>query len=90
MSSINQRLNNNLLQLELLEIKSHLPNYLEQVTTGKMSFSEALLALTTKELNYKHQAQVERTDYQGLFFPALNRWKHLILPSNQVSKNKRF
>lgn len=67
MSSINQRLNNNLLQLELLEIKSYLPNYLEQVAAGKMSFSEALLALTTKELNYKHQAQVERTITRARF-----------------------
>ena len=38
MSSINQRLNNNLLQLELLEIKSYLPNYLEQVIAGKCHF----------------------------------------------------
>lgn len=61
MSSINQQLTHNLDQLELPEIKSYLPNYLEQVTTGKMSVSETLLALMTKELNYQHQPRVERT-----------------------------
>lgn len=67
MSSINQQLNYNLDQLELPEIKSYLPNYLEQVTAGKMSVSEALLALTTKELVYQHQTQVERTIARARF-----------------------
>lgn len=67
MSTTNQELLNNLDQLDLTGLKTYLPNYIEQVATGKLSFTEALLALTGKEIECRQSLQVERTIARARF-----------------------
>lgn len=54
MSNYNKLLNN-LEALKLEKFRSYLPNYLEEITKKEIPFTEALLELTEKELDFGNE-----------------------------------
>ncbi len=91
MSNYNKLLNN-LEVLKLEKFRSYLPNYMEEITSEKMSFTDALLQLTEKELAFRNERAskiqisvsafpFEKTldDFDFDFQPSINKMKVLDL-----------
>mgnify|MGYP002738150516 CR=1 FL=1 len=85
MSSTYQKLLNNLENLHLDFMREYVPNYIETVNEQEITFTEALLTLTTQELEHQENMKVERVIKRARFpkrttlaafdfilFPALN------------------
>lgn len=54
MSNYN-KLINNLETLKLEKFRSFLPNYIEEITKNEIPFTDALLRLTEKELEFRNE-----------------------------------
>lgn len=67
-----EQLNSNLSYLNLENIRQNLNEYISKVNDHKISFSEALLDLTNKEINYQHQLELERR-IQRARFPIIKK-----------------
>lgn len=55
MSSYN-KLINNLETLKLEKFRSYLPNYIEEIAKKQIPFTDALLELTEKELDFRNES----------------------------------
>lgn len=95
------KLLNNLETLKLEKFRNYLPNYIEEITTKEIPFTEALLHLTEKEIEFindrasKIQISVsafpfEKTldDFDFDFQPSLNKSQMLDLESLRFLENK--
>lgn len=60
MNSNFQELMNNLDTLGLSKMHAYLPDFLDQINDQELSFSESLLKLTSVELEWRGQRQVQR------------------------------
>lgn len=93
MSSYNKLLNN-LEALKLEKFRSFLPNYIEAIANENISFTDALLKLTEKELEFRNERAskiqisvaafpFEKTldDFDFDFQPSINKMKILELAS---------
>ncbi len=91
MSNYNQLLNN-LETLKLEKFRSYLPSYIDEISNEKISFTDALLKLTEKELIFKNERAskiqisvsafpFEKTlsDFDFEFQPSVNKMKMLDL-----------
>lgn len=81
-----QRLVDNLTKLNLNNMAASIANYRQQVNDSQISFSEALLELTDKEIAYQRQESLKRrikrarfpivkrlSDFNYQFQPSVNR-----------------
>lgn len=95
------KLLNNLETLKLEKFRSYLPNYIEEITKNQFPFTEALLHLTEKELDFRNdrasKIQIavsafpfEKTleDFDFDFQPSLNKAQLLDLESLRFLENK--
>lgn len=95
------KLLNNLETLKLEKFRSYLPNYIEEITKNQIPFTEALLHLTEKELDFRNdrasKIQIavsafpfEKTleDFDFDFQPSLNKAQLLDLESLRFLENK--
>ncbi|SDZ40706.1 IstB-like ATP binding protein, partial [Proteiniborus ethanoligenes] len=100
MSNYNKLLNN-LETLKLEKFRSFLPNYLEEITKKEIPFTDALLELTEKELEFRNdraskiQISVsafpfEKTlqDFDFDFQPSINKAQLLDFESLRFLENK--
>lgn len=100
MSNYNKVLNN-LEALKLEKFRSYLPNYLEEITKKEIPFTEALLELTEKELDFRNERAskiqisvsafpFEKTlkDFDFDFQPSINKTQLLDLESLRFIENK--
>lgn len=100
MSNYNKLLNN-LEALKLEKFRSYLPNYLEEITKKEIPFTEALLELTEKELDFRNERAskiqisvsafpFEKTlkDFDFDFQPSINKIQLLDLESLRFIENK--
>lgn len=100
MSNYNKLLNN-LEALKLEKFRSYLPNYLEEITKKEIPFTEALLELTEKELDFRNERAskiqisvsafpFEKTlkDFDFDFQPSINKTQLLDLESLRFIENK--
>ena len=100
MSNYNKFLNN-LEALKLEKFRSYLPNYLEEITKKEIPFTEALLELTEKELDFRNERAskiqisvsafpFEKTlkDFDFDFQPSINKTQLLDLESLRFIENK--
>lgn len=100
MSNYNKLLNN-LETLKLEKFRSFLPNYLEEITKKEIPFTDALLELTEKELDFRNdraskiQISVsafpfEKTlqDFDFDFQPSINKSQLLDFESLRFLENK--
>lgn len=100
MSNYNKLLNN-LEELKLEKFRSFLPNYLEEITKKEIPFTEALLELTKKELNFRNERAskiqiavsafpFEKTlsDFDFDFQPSINKTQLLDFESLRFIENK--
>jgi len=95
------KLLNNLEALKLEKFRSYLPNYLEEITKKEIPFTEALLELTEKELDFRNERAskiqisvsafpFEKTlkDFDFDFQPSINKTQLLDLESLRFIENK--
>jgi len=95
------KLINNLELLKLEKFRSFLPNYLEEINKNEIPFSDALLKLTEKELEFRNERAskiqisvsafpFEKTlsDFDFDFQPSINKTKILDLESLRFLENK--
>lgn len=100
MSNYNKLLNN-LEALKLEKFRSYLPNYLEEITKKEIPFTEALLELTEKELDFRNeraskiQISVSAFPFEKIlkdfdfdFQPSINKTQLLDLESLRFIENK--
>lgn len=98
MSNYNKLLNN-LEALKLEKFRSYLPNYLEEITKKEIPFTEALLELTEKELDFRNERAskiqisvsafpFEKTLKDFDFQPSINKTQLLDLESLRFIENK--
>lgn len=100
MSNYNKLLNN-LEALKLEKFRSYLPNYLEEITKKEIPFTEALLELTEKELDFRNERAskiqisvsafpFEKTlkDFDFDFQPSINKTHLFDLESLRFIENK--
>lgn len=95
------KLLNNLEILKLEKFRSFLPNFLEEITKKQISFTDALLELTEKELEFRNERAskiqiavsafpFEKTlkDFDFDFQPSINKAQLLDLESLRFLENK--
>lgn len=100
MSNYNKLLNN-LEDLKLEKFRSFLPNYLEEINKKEIPFTDALLKLTEKELDFRNERAskiqisvsafpFEKTlsDFDFDFQPSINKIQLLDLESLRFIDNK--
>ncbi|WBW94973.1 IS21-like element helper ATPase IstB [Oceanirhabdus sp. W0125-5] len=100
MSNYNKLLNN-LETLKLEKFRSFLPNFLDEITNKDLTFIDALLALTEKELEFRNERAsriqiavsafpFEKTlsDFDFDFQPSINKTQILDLESLRFIENK--
>jgi len=100
MSNYNKLLNN-LEDLKLEKFRSFLPNYLDQITNKQIPFTDALLELTEKELEFRNERAskiqisvsafpFEKTmsDFDFDFQPSINKPQLLDFESLRFVENK--
>lgn len=98
MSNYNKLLNN-LEALKLEKFRSYLPNYLEKITKKEIPFTEALLELTEKELDFRNERAskiqisvsafpFEKTLKDFDFQPSINKTQLFDLESLRFIENK--
>lgn len=100
MSNYN-KLINNLETLKLEKFRSFLPNYIEEITKNEIPFTDALLRLTEKELEFRNERAskiqiavsafpFEKTlsDFNFDFQPSINKAQLLELESLRFLENK--
>lgn len=88
------RLMNNLEVLKLEKFRNYLPNYLETITKKEISFVDALLELTDKEIKFKNERaskiqirvsafpnEKEISDFNFDFQPSINKTQIMDLVS---------
>lgn len=95
------KLINNLEILKLEKFRSFLPNYIEEITKKEISFTDALLVLTEKELAFRNERAskiqisvsafpYEKTlaDFDFDFQPSINKTQMMDLESLRFLENK--